>query len=172
MIRAMLYRVSLLQALAVMIIISLLLPLPLLMLTYANSTYKSKQETFTTLNTKKFNLSSAIFVESLWNFYPELGQKMLDQLLLDPNIQFVYVKDNNEKLFLGWEHKNRDANNDDTLFLHKILEKDNVVVGSLEMGFKRQDLIDSIYGRSNTLWYHTLFSNPLFSASSFMDLLL
>ena len=166
MIRAMLYRVSLLQALAVMIIISLLLPLPLLMLTYANSTYKSKQETFTTLNTKKFNLSSAIFVESLWNFYPELGQKMLDQLLLDPNIQFVYVKDNNEKLFLGWEHKNRDANNDDTLFLHKILEKDNVVVGSLEMGFKRQDLIDSIMADL------TLFGTILFFQILFLVLLL
>jgi len=162
----MLYRVSLLQALAVMIIISLLLPLPLLMLTYANSTYKSKQETFTTLNTKKFNLSSAIFVESLWNFYPELGQKMLDQLLLDPNIQFVYVKDNNEKLFLGWEHKNRDANNDDTLFLHKILEKDNVVVGSLEMGFKRQDLIDSIMADL------TLFGTILFFQILFLVLLL
>jgi len=166
MIRAMLYRVSLLQALAVMIIISLLLPLPLLMLTYANSTYKSKQETFTTLNTKKFNLSSAIFVESLWNFYPELGQKMLDQLLLDPNIQFVYVKDNNEKLFLGWEHKNRDSNNDDTLFLHKILEKDNVVVGSLEMGFKRQDLIDSIMSDL------TLFGTILFFQILFLVLLL
>ncbi len=112
----MLYRVSLLQALAVMIIISLLLPLPLLMLTYVNSTYKNKQEAFTTLNTKKFNLSSAIFVESLWNFYPELGQKMLDQLLLDPNVQFVYVKDSDDKLFLGWENKERKANNDDTLF--------------------------------------------------------
>lgn len=38
------------------------------------------------------------------------------------------------KSFLGWEHKNRDANNDDTLFLHRILEKDNVVVGSLGNG--------------------------------------
>ena len=140
----MLYRVSLLQALAVMIIISLLLPLPLLMLTYVNSTYKDKQAAFTTLNTKKFNLSSAIFMESLWNFHPELGQKMLDQLLLEPSVQFVYVKDSDEKLFLGWENKERVSNNDDTLFLHKILEKDNVVVGSLEMGFKRQGLLDSV----------------------------
>lgn len=161
MIRAMLYRVSLLQALAVMIIISLLLPLPLLMLTYANSTYKSKQEEFTTLNTKKFNLSSAIFVESLWNFYPELGQKMLDQLLLDPNVQFVYVKDSNEKLFLRWEQQNRIANNDDTLFLHKTLEKDNVVVGSLEMGFKRQDLVDSVMS-DLTLFGTMLFFQILF----------
>lgn len=161
MIRAMLYRVSLLQALAVMIIISLLLPLPLLMLTYVNSTYKNKQEAFTTLNTKKFNLSSAVFVESLWNFYPELGQKMLDQLLLDPNVQFVYVKDSDEKLFLGWEKKERVSNNDDTLFLNKTLEKDNVVVGSLEMGFKRQDLIDSVMS-DLTLFGTMLFFQVLF----------
>lgn len=157
----MLYRVSLLQALAVMIIISLLLPLPLLMLTYVNSTYKNKQEAFTTLNTKKFNLSSAIFVESLWNFYPELGQKMLDQLLLDPNVQFVYVKDSDDKLFLGWENKERKANNDDTLFLHRTLEKDNVVVGSLEMGFKRQDLMDSVMS-DLTLFGTMLFFQVLF----------
>ncbi|WP_263833115.1 response regulator [Sulfurospirillum oryzae] len=144
MIRAMLYRVSLLQALAVMIIISLLLPLPLLMLTYVNSTYKTKQEEFTTLNTKKFNLSSAIFVESLWNFYPELGQKMLEQLLLDPNLKFVYVKDSDGKLFLEWESKEKVGNNDDTLFLQRTLEKDNVVIGSLEMGFKRQDVVSSV----------------------------
>jgi signal transduction histidine kinase/DNA-binding response OmpR family regulator/HPt (histidine-containing phosphotransfer) domain-containing protein len=161
MIRAMLYRVSLLQALAVMIIISLLLPLPLLMLTYVNSTYKNKQEAFTTLNTKKFNLSSAVFVESLWNFYPELGQKMLDQLLLDPNVQFVYVKDSDDKLFLGWENKERKANNDDTLFLNKTLEKDNVVVGSLEMGFKRQDLMDSVMS-DLTLFGTMLFFQVLF----------
>ncbi len=157
----MLYRVSLLQALAVMIIISLLLPLPLLMLTYVNSTYKNKQEAFTTLNTKKFNLSSAVFVESLWNFYPELGQKMLDQLLLDPNVQFVYVKDSDDKLFLGWENKERKANNDDTLFLNKTLEKDNVVVGSLEMGFKRQDLMDSVMS-DLTLFGTMLFFQVLF----------
>ena len=161
MIRAMLYRVSLLQALAVMIIIALLLPLPLVMLTYVNSTYKHKQEAFTTLNTKKFNLSSAVFVESLWNFYPELGQKMLDQLLLDPNVQFVYVKDSDEKLFLGWENKAKIANNNDTLFLNKILEKDGVVIGSLEMGFKRQDLMDSI-----------LSDMTLFGGMIFLQLLL
>ena len=161
MIRAMLYRVSLLQALAVMIIIALLLPLPLVMLTYVNSTYKQKQEAFTTLNTKKFNLSSAIFVESLWNFYPELGQRMLDQLLLDPNVQFVHVKDSEEKLFLGWDNKVKISNNDDTLFLNKILEKDGVVIGSLEMGFQRQDLVDSI-----------LSDMSLFGGMIFLQLLL
>jgi len=153
MIRAMLYRVSLLQALAVMIVISLLLPLPLLMLTYANSTYKHKQEEFTTLNTKKFNLSSAIFVESLWNFYPELGQKMLDQLLLDPKLQFVHVDDSDGKLFLGWENKNKSGNDDNILLLRKKLEKDNIVVGSLEMGFIREDLIASIMADMSLFGY-------------------
>ncbi len=152
MIRAMLYRVSLLQALAVMIIISLLLPLPLLMLTYANSTYKDKQEEFTTLNTKKFNLSSTIFVESLWNFYPELGQKMLDQLLLDPKLKFVHVDDSDGKLFLGWDNKNN-SGNDNIFLLRKVLEKDNVVVGSLEMGFIREDLIASIMADMSLFGY-------------------
>ena len=161
MIRAMLYRVSLLQALAVMIVIALLLPLPLVVLTYVNSTYQNKQEAFTALNTKKFNLSSAIFSESLWNFYPELGQKMLDQLLLDPSVQFVYVKDNDGKLFLGWENKAKISNNDDTLFLNKLLEKEGVMIGSLEMGFKRQDLVDSI-----------LSDMTLFGGMIFLQLLL
>lgn len=152
MIRAMLYRVSLLQALAVMIVISLLLPLPLLMLTYANSTYKDKQEEFTTLNTKKFNLSSTIFVESLWNFYPELGQKMLDQLLLDPKLKFVHVDDSDGKLFLGWDNKNN-SGNDNIFLLRKVLEKDNVVVGSLEMGFIREDLIASIMADMSLFGY-------------------
>jgi len=161
MLKAMLYRVSLLQALAVMIIIALLLPLPLVVLTYVNSTYQNKQEAFTALNTKKFNLSSAIFSESLWNFYPELGQKMLDQLLLDPSVQFVYVKDNDGKLFLGWENKAKISNNEDTLFLNKLLEKEGVMIGSLEMGFKRQDLVDSI-----------LSDMTLFGGMIFLQLLL
>lgn len=163
MLKAMLYRVSLLQALAVMIIIALLLPLPLVVLTYVNSTYQNKQEAFTALNTKKFNLSSAIFSESLWNFYPELGQKMLDQLLLDPSVQFVYVKDNDGKLFLGWENKAKISNNDDTLFLNKLLEKEGVMIGSLEMGFKRQDLVDSILS-DMTLFGGMIFLQLLFGA--------
>lgn len=161
MIKAMLYRVSLLQALAVMIIIALLLPLPLVVLTYVNSTYQNKQEAFTALNTKKFNFSSAVFIESLWNFYPELGQKMLDQLLLDPSVQFVYVKDSDGKLFLGWENKAKISNNDEMLFLNKLLEKEGVMIGSLEMGFKRQNLVDSI-----------LSDMTLFGSMIFLQLLL
>ena len=101
MIKSMLYRMSLLQALVVMIFISLLLPLPVLMLVYTNSIYEQKQQTFTAVNTKKFHLSSDIFVESLWNYYPSLGQKMLDQLTLDASVKFVRVKDSDDKLFLG-----------------------------------------------------------------------
>ena len=142
MIKSMLYRVSLLQSLVVMIVISLLLPLPILLLTYVNSTYKNKQDALTALYTKKFDLSSTIFSESLWNYYPELGQKMLDQLLLDKNVQFVHVKDNEGQLFLGWDAK--DTRADNTLFLHTMLEKDDVIIGSLEMGFKREDLLESM----------------------------
>lgn len=161
MIRAMLYRVSLLQALAVMIVISLLLPLPLLMLTYANSTYKNKQEEFTTLYTKKFNLSSAIFVESLWNFYPELGQKMLDQLQLDPKLKFVHVQDNYGKLFLNWENTQKSVPDEDVFLLHKTLEKDNVIVGTVDMGFIREDLLSSLMA-DMTLFGYVLFLQIFF----------
>ncbi len=159
MIKSMLYRVSLLQSLVVMIVISLLLPLPILLLTYVNSTYKNKQDALTALYTKKFNLSSTIFSESLWNYYPELGQKMLDQLLLDKNVQFVHVKDNEGQLFLGWDAK--DTRADNTLFLHTTLEKDDVTIGSLEMGFKREDLLESMM-RDMTLFGSILALQVIF----------
>jgi len=159
MIKSMLYRVSLLQSLVVMIVISLLLPLPILLLTYVNSTYKNKQDALTALYTKKFNLSSTIFSESLWNYYPELGQKMLDQLLLDKNVQFVHVKDNEGQLFLGWDAK--DTRADNTLFLHTTLEKDDVVIGSLEMGFRREDLLESMM-RDMTLFGSILALQVIF----------
>lgn len=137
-----LHKVSLLQSLIVMIVIALIVPIPVATLIYVNSTFPSKQEDQNTLNTKKFDFSSAIFAESLWNYYPELGQTMLDQLLLDQNIQFVRVRDNDEKLFLMWESPQQ--NPGDTLVLRKVLQKDDVAIGTLEMGFKRIDLIESI----------------------------
>jgi len=60
MIKSMLYRVSLLQSLVVMIVISLLLPLPILLLTYVNSTYKNKQDALT---------HSILKIRSLLNYF-------------------------------------------------------------------------------------------------------
>jgi len=71
------------------------------------------------------------------------------------------LKDSDDKLFLGWETHERIADNDNTLFLQKILEKDGVVVGSLEMGFKRQDLVDSILS-DMTLFGGMIFLQLLF----------
>ena len=144
MIKLMLYRMSLLQALVVMIFISLLLPLPVLMLVYTNSIYEQKQQTFTAVNTKKFHLSSDIFVESLWNYYPSLGQKMLDQLTLDASVQFVRVKESDNKLFLGWQKPHSTESHENIMYLSKVLEKDGMVVGSLEMAFIRQDVLSSL----------------------------
>ncbi len=137
-----LHKVSLLQSLIVMIVIALIVPIPVATLIYVNSTFPSKQEEQSVLNAKKFDFSSAIFAESLWNYYPELGQTMLDQLLLDQNIQFVRVRDNDDKLFLMWETPQ--PNLTDTFVLRKVLKKDDVAIGTLEMGFKRIDLIESI----------------------------
>jgi signal transduction histidine kinase/DNA-binding response OmpR family regulator len=127
-----------------MIAISLLMPIPILILIYVNSTFETKQSELLSVNTKKFNLSSAIFAESLWNYYPELGQKMLDQLLLDKNVRFVHVRDNENRDFLTWESPQKHVNGDDTLVLAKVLAKDGMKIGSLEMGFQRIDLMESM----------------------------
>ena len=114
------------------------------MLVYTNSIYEQKQQTFTAVNTKKFHLSSDIFVESLWNYYPSLGQKMLDQLTLDASVQFVRVKDSDNKLFLGWQKPHSTESHENIMYLSKVLEKDGMVVGSLEMAFIRQDVLSSL----------------------------
>ena len=142
MLKNYLRKFSLLQALIIMITISFILPLPVLMGTYIHSTYKTKQETLAINNTKKFKLSSEIFVESLWNYYPELGQKMIEQLLLDQNIIFITIEDVNNKVFLHWKSKEHISDND-VLFLQQPLEKNGSIIGYLEMHFKKQGIIDS-----------------------------
>ena len=143
MFKKMLNKSSLLQALTVMVLISLILPLPLILVTYAYGTYETKQEEIANINTKKFNLSAEIFIESLWNFYPTLGQKMLDQLLLDPNIFYVKVLDLNNKVFLSGEKK-YDATKHHVSTMTKTLEKDGMAVGSLEVGFHKIGLLESV----------------------------
>ena len=105
MLKNYLQKFSLLQALIIMISISFLLPIPVLMATYVQGAYKTKQETLAIVNEKKFKLSSEIFTESLWNYYPELGQKMIAQLLLDQSIVFIAIEDANDKVFLHWKSK-------------------------------------------------------------------
>lgn len=143
MLKKILNKFSLLQALTVMVLISLILPLPLILMTYTYGTYETKKEDMIQINTKKFNLSAEIFIESLWNFYPILGQKMLDQLLLDPNIFYVKVLDLNKKVFLSGEKK-YDASKHRVNVMTKVLEKDGMMIGSLEVGFHKIELLESV----------------------------
>ena len=143
MLKKILNKFSLLQALTVMVLISLILPLPLILMTYTYGTYETKKEDMIQINTKKFNLSAEIFIESLWNFYPILGQKMLDQLLLDPNIFYVKVLDLNKKVFLSGEKK-YDASEHRVNVMTKVLEKDGMAIGSLEVGFHKIGLLESV----------------------------
>ncbi|MDD2383634.1 MAG: response regulator [Sulfurospirillaceae bacterium] len=143
MFKHMLNKFSLLQSLTVMVLISLILPLPLILVTYAYGTYETKQDKQNTINSKKFNLSAEIFVESLWNFYPELGKKMMDQLLLDPAVLYVKVIDINKKDFLQGENKGN-ASLYDVTIMQKTLEKDGMAIGSLEIGFHKLRLLESV----------------------------
>ncbi|MBV5279026.1 MAG: response regulator [Campylobacteraceae bacterium] len=143
MVRRILHKFSLLQALAIMIIIALVSPLPLLLGTYVHSAYKAKQDESIVIDTKKFNLSSEIFAESLWNYYPELGQKMIDQLTLDPNILYISIKDTGDRVFLEWKSQTKTSSNN-LFILNKKLEKNGTIIGSLEMGFKTLGILESV----------------------------
>ena len=159
MIKLALHKFSLSQALVVMIVISLILPLPLVLLTYVNSAYKSKQEVSATMNIKKFNLSSEIFAESLWNYYPEIGQKLVNQLLLDPNLLSILVKDSEGNIFLqGKSHESLSDN--DTLILHKTIEQEGLTIGSLEMSFKKEGILESVI--SDVALFGTLVALQIF----------
>jgi two-component system, sensor histidine kinase and response regulator len=136
-------RVSLLQALLGMIILSLLAPLPILLGTYVHSAYKAKQEVIYETNIKKFNLSSEIFSESLWNYYPELGQKLLDQLTFEPNILCIKVSDADKNVFLNWQSPEKKSAQAIVVF-EKVLEKDGKIIGFFEMRFKKLGVLDSV----------------------------
>lgn len=155
MLKNYLRKLSLLQSLFIMIVISFLLPIPVLMGTYAQSAYKTKQEALEIMDTKKFQLSSEILLESLWNYYPELGQKMVDQLVLDPSIIFIALKDSEQKDFLHWESKGR-FSEDNIFILQQPLEKHGKIVGSLEMHFKKEGLLDSLI--SDLALFSSIFS--------------
>ena len=101
--RKILEKISLLQALIGMIVFSLIAPLPILMGTYVLNTYSAKQEALYEINLKKFNLYSEVFSDSLWNYYPELGQKLLNQLSLEPNLVSITVTDSDGKPFVSWK---------------------------------------------------------------------
>ena len=136
-------KISLLQALIGMIILSLLAPLPILFASYVFNSFETKQETSYQINQKKFNLSSEIFSESLWNYYPELGQKMLDQLTYEPNVVSIHVFDAEKNVFLEWHspHINEQV---ETFLYEKTLEKEARVIGFFEMRFRKLGLFESL----------------------------
>ena len=153
-------KISLLQALIGMIILSLLAPLPLLLGTYVHSAYKTKQAAMYETNVKKFNLSSEIFSESLWNYYPELGQKLVDQLTFEPHILSIKVSDADKNDFLHWQSIDAKSSHE-TLVFQKVLEKDGRVIGFFEMRFKKLGVLESVIN-DMTLFGSILLLQALF----------
>ena len=141
--RHFLEKISLLQALVGMIVLSLIAPLPILMGTYILNTYSSKQEAIHEINAKKFNLYSEVFSDSLWNYYPELGQKLLNQLTLEPNLISINVTDSEGKRFVSWE-SNASYPSSEVVTFEKILEKDGRIIGFFEMHFHKMGIIESV----------------------------
>lgn len=141
--RHFLEKISLLQALVGMIVFSLIAPLPILMGTYILNTYSSKQEAIHEINAKKFNLYSEVFSDSLWNYYPELGQKLLNQLTLEPNLISINVTDSEGKRFVSWE-SNASYPSSEVVTFEKILEKDGRIIGFFEMHFHKMGIIESV----------------------------
>jgi signal transduction histidine kinase/DNA-binding response OmpR family regulator len=126
-----------------MIALSINFPIPILIGTYVYSTFESKQEEFVIVSTKKFELSSEIFSESLWNFYPELGETMIHQLNLDKNFVSLSVRDADGKLFLS--QKNQTVTDiDNLLVLEKVLVRNGINIGTLDMEFKKEGLMESV----------------------------
>ena len=136
-------KISLLQSLVGMIILSLLAPLPILFVSYVFSSYETKQAAIYEINEKKFNLSSEIFSESLWNYYPELGQKMVDQLTFEPNIVSIHVFDTEKNIFLQWQEDGLKPEAE-TIVYEKVLEKEGMVIGFFEMRFRHFSLFESL----------------------------
>lgn len=131
------------QALAIMIVLSLSLPIPILVSVYANTAFKTKQEEFTRLAKKKFELSCEIFTESLWNFYPELAKTTTDQLSLDKNFVSVKIKDAHGLTYLSKTMKIL-QDKDNMLLFSKNLYRKGEKIGSVEMIFQINGLWKSI----------------------------
>lgn len=141
--RKILEKISLLQALIGMIVFSLIAPLPILMGTYVLNTYSAKQEALYEINLKKFNLYSEVFSDSLWNYYPELGQKLLNQLSLEPNLVSITVTDSDGKPFVSWKSSVAYPDAQRVTF-EKILEKDGRIIGFFEMHFHKMGIVESV----------------------------
>ncbi len=126
-----------------MVVFTLLLPVPILFGVYVHSTFQTKQEEFVVVSTKKFELSSEIFSESLWNFYPELGKTMVHQLSLDKSFVSVNLSDARGDIFIS--HVNQTVTNPEEMFmLEKVLTKNETDIGTLTMVFKKEGLLESI----------------------------
>lgn len=134
-------RFTLLQSLVMMIAFSLLLPIPLLLGAYVHSTFKNKQEDFVIVSTKKFELSSEIFTEALWNFYPELAQTIVNQMSLDKSFASVTLKDSHGSVFLSYDKVKKD---DELFHLEKNLQRNDIFVGTVQMAFRKEGLLESL----------------------------
>ncbi len=132
---------SLLQSLVLMIVFSMLIPLPLLFGIYVNGAYKDKQEHTKILNYEKFKESSEVFAESIWSYYPRIGEIIINQLILDDEVASILVHDSNNENFLSWEKPNQPMN---LFWIKEDIVKDGVKVGSLTMSFKQETLYQSL----------------------------
>jgi signal transduction histidine kinase/DNA-binding response OmpR family regulator/HPt (histidine-containing phosphotransfer) domain-containing protein len=131
------------QSLAIMIFLALSLPIPILISVYAKTAFKTKQEEFSVLSKKKFELSCEIFTESLWNFYPELAKTTIDQLSLDKNFVSVKIKDAHGMVFVS-KTMRIVQDKENTLTFSKNLYKKSDNIGSVEMMFQKNGLWTSI----------------------------
>jgi signal transduction histidine kinase/DNA-binding response OmpR family regulator len=152
MVLKILKKFSLLQSLVVMIVFSMLIPLPLLFGLYVHGAYKDKQEQLKILDYKKFKKSSEVFAESIWSYYPQIGKIIINQLMLDEDVARIHVYDANDNDFLSWESKNQPKN----LFtIKEEILKNGIKIGSLEMSFKKETLFESL--KADLLLYGSIF---------------
>jgi len=132
---------SLLQSLVVMIVFSMLIPLPLLFGLYVHGAYKDKQEQLKILDYEKFKKSSEVFAESIWSYYPRIGEIIINQLMLDEDVARIHVYDSNGNDFLSWENPNQPKN---IFTIREDILKNGLKIGSLEMSFKKETLFESL----------------------------
>jgi|LGOV01.1.fsa_nt_gb signal transduction histidine kinase/DNA-binding response OmpR family regulator len=132
---------SLLQSLVVMIVFSMLIPLPVLFGVYVHGAYTDKQEQTKILNYEKFKHSSEVFAESIWSYYPSIGKIIINQLILDEDVVSIYVYDANGKDFLSWENQTKPK---EVFVIEEDIIKNGVKIGSLKMSFDQVTLFESL----------------------------
>jgi len=148
---------SLLQSLVVMIVFSMLIPLPVLFGVYVHGAYTDKQEQTKKLNYEKFKESSEVFAESIWSYYPRIGEIIINQLILDSTVFSIHVYDENGNDFLSWESKNKP---NELSVLEEDIIRNGVKIGSLKMSFHKETLFESL--KSDLLLFGSILLLQLF----------